>query len=129
MKIGNKKLVAAVTILILAGLIAYATRSRNYGVGSIKRGTMIWVKCANCGAEYQVDKKDFFVAVKKHCKPMESPRIPCRECGELSAYRAVKCVKCGKVFFYGIVPNDFADRCPECGYSKAEELQNTYRNK
>jgi predicted nucleic acid-binding Zn-ribbon protein len=28
--------------------------------------------------------------------------------------------KCGAVFVEGTVSDDFADKCPECGYSKIE---------
>ena len=129
----NKKLIIVVTVcLVLAGVITYCNVNKSTtGIESLKRGTIIWVKCSNenCEAEYQIDSKDFFVVAEKYYKPMERLRIPCRDCGELSACRAVKCEDCGLVFFCGSVYADFEDRCPECGYSETEELKKTYGNK
>ena len=115
-----------VVCLILAAAIALKTGTGDSsGVEGLKRGEMIWAKCSNpdCGAEYQIDKKDYFEYVQEHQDPMAqyAPPLVCKECGEESLYRAVKCPKCEIVFFRGAVTNDFADRCPECGYSQTEE--------
>lgn len=94
---------------------------------------MIWVKCKNpdCGAEYQMGKREYFRYLQKNMDPakfMQTPALPCNECGQESIYRAVKCAKCGKVFFYGAAGRgDFADRCSECGYSKTEDLRRLRR--
>jgi predicted RNA-binding Zn-ribbon protein involved in translation (DUF1610 family) len=115
-----------VACLVLAGIITYATRSKEAGgIASIKRGKMTWLKCRNpdCEHEYQMDLKDYFIYMKEHQDPMSLavPAIVCPECGEESVYRAEKCEKCGLTFEMGTVPNDFADKCPECKYSKIEE--------
>ena len=107
-----------VACLVLAGLITYTSRSGKTGLEAMKSGEMIWVKCSNpdCGAEYQVDKKDYLEHLQKR-QP-----LTCKECGQDSLSRAVKCEKCGLVFFMGASGfDDFQDRCPECGYSKIEE--------
>ena len=124
----KKPIMIAVVVacLILAGIITFATKSGSSGgFDSIKRGEMIWVKCSNpdCGAEYQIDNKDYLEYIKEHSSPMSLVAAPlvCKECGQESVYKAVKCAKCGLVFFSGTVPNDFADRCPECSYSQTEE--------
>ncbi len=121
-----------VACLVLAGIITYATRSKEAGgIASIKRGKMTWLKCRNpdCGHEYQMDLKDCLIYIKEHQDPMsmETPAIVCPECGEESVYRAEKCEKCGLVFERGTVPNDFADRCPECKYSKTEDSRKKAR--
>ena len=48
--------------------------------------------------------------------------VTCKKCGKESILKAVKCEKCQAVFFYvfGNV-EDYADRCPECGFSKSED--------
>jgi len=128
-----------VVCLALAGAITYITNAPNSGdLEDMKRGTMIWLKCNNpgCGAEYQIDKKDYFTYLKEHplnstdfiaslTDPNAMPSAPlvCKECGEKTAYRAEKCEKCGLIFIRGTVLNDFADRCPQCGYSKTESLR------
>jgi predicted Zn-ribbon and HTH transcriptional regulator len=37
--------------------------------------------------------------------------------------------KCGFVFEWDSVPGDFPARCPECGYSKTEEIREKGRRK
>jgi hypothetical protein len=87
----------------------------------------IWAKCNNpaCKAEYQTSKKGYFEYVEEHANPM-APTVPpmvCEKCGKQSVFRAEKCMNpdCGIVFLWGSVPNDFADRCPECKRSETEE--------
>jgi len=121
-----------VACLALAGIITYTTRSRETGgIGSLKRGKMTWLKCRNpgCEHEHQMDLKDYFIYMQEHQDPMSmmAPAIVCPECGEESVYRAEKCEKCGLVFERGAVPNDFADRCPECKHSKTEEARKKAR--
>ena len=124
----KKPIMIAVIVmcLALAGAITYITNTRSSGtVESLKRGQLTWLKCRNpdCGYEYQMDLKDYFIYVRDHQEPMSltAPAIVCPKCGEKSVYKAEKCEKCGLVFELGSVPPpDFADRCPECGYSKTE---------
>jgi len=93
---------------------------------SIEHNEMIWVKCdsADCEAAYQIDRKDFYEQIDEkadaNSASSETPPLVCKECGKQSLYRAVRCEKCGLMFFYGNV-SDFDDRCPECGYSRIEE--------
>jgi ribosomal protein L40E len=132
MEEGKKKIIKIVVVvacLVAAGIITYATRSgssSSSGIDSIERGEMIWLKCRNpkCENEWQLDKKDYLVYLKEHTTPgmMTAPPVVCPKCSEESGYRAEKCEKCGLVFERGTVPHDFADRCPKCGYSKAESL-------
>lgn len=128
MEESRKKLIMVIVTIACLALAAVITYSRYSGSGNtidnIPESEMIWVKCANkdCGAEYQMGKKEYFKEIEKHLNPMAptAPPLICKECGEPSIYRAEKCEKCGKVFFRGSVPNDFPDRCPYCGYSKTE---------
>lgn len=95
-------------------------------IDSIPYTKVIWVLCRNdeCKAEYQMDFMEYFKYMEANANPMGPvPALTCKKCGELSAFRAEKCTNpnCGKVFLWGIVPNDFADRCPECGHSETEE--------
>ena len=46
----------------------------------------------------------------------------CQECGEESAFMAVKCGQCSFVFVQSYDGSqDYPDRCPECDYSATEE--------
>jgi len=117
-----------VACLALAALITFSRRAGSGGgIEDISPEEMVWVKCNNpdCKAEYEMGKQDYFKYVQEHYDPMVmvAPPVVCKTCGKASCYRAEKCQNpdCGKVFFRGSVPNDFADRCPECGRSETEE--------
>ena len=113
--------------LILAVAITFFTRSTHYGIETIGRSEMIWVKCVDpaCGAEYETGKRAYYEFVQANSSPMSVSRAPlvCEQCDQNSIYQAVKCEKCETVFFYGAIPDDFKDRCTECGYSKTEDLR------
>jgi len=116
--------------LVLAGVITLITRSGGSGSTSQFKGQPMWVKCNNpdCGAEYEMDTKEYFDYVREHTRGPSIPPLPCKQCGEESVFRAVKCEKCGHIFIYGASgAGDFGDRCPECGYSKTEEMRKRSR--
>jgi ribosomal protein L40E len=124
--------IVIVGCLILAGIIFLVTKSGGTGgVEDLPRGEMYLVKCNNeaCGATYEIDRVDYYKAVdqKARANPMslQTPALVCQKCGKESVFRAVKCEKCGNVFFWGN-PSDFNDRCPKCGYS-AEEAKRKAR--
>ena len=128
MKEGKKKPVMIGFIVVCLGLasaIAYMSRPRRSGLDSVPRGQMIWIKCRNpdCRAEYQIDNKDYWEYIEKNRNPvsLSMPALICRDCENKSVFRAVKCEKCGLIFFHGTVRGNFADTCPECGFSKMEE--------
>ena len=124
----NRVCIAVIVVsAALVGLIFYLTHSPSPGgIESLKRGELTWVKCNNpgCGKAYQIDKKDYFLQIEErmraHPMSLQTPALICEKCGQESVYRAEKCEKCGKILFSNSVPNDFSDRCPECGYSKTE---------
>jgi len=127
-KEGNKKLIKIAIIIVclgLAGVIVCMSRPGRSGLGSVPRGQVIWVKCNNpdCGTEYEIDEKDYWEFVEKQRDPMSlsMPALICKDCGKRSVFRAVKCLKCGLVFFHGTNRTSFADTCPECGFSKMKE--------
>ena len=108
-----------------AAIISYLTLfGKGSGIENIKSGESIWVECNNpgCQAEYQMDKKKYWVSVQESLGPMSKniPPIVCEKCGESALFRAEKCEKCGQIFFYGSSGDEYPDRCP-CGYSKKEE--------
>ena len=119
-----------VACLVLAGVITFMRSSGSPGgLDKMQRGEMMWVKCNNpdCKSEYQIDKKDYFKYVEEHADPirMNVPPLVCKDCGEESVFRAIKCEKCELVFFKAAAApgGGITDRCPECGYSKQEELR------
>jgi len=88
-------------------------------------GWDIWVKCSNpqCQAEYQMTEKEYFEYLTKHAEPARSEALPlvCKKCGRKSVYRAIKCERCGSVFFYpSKEPGCYGDKC-SCGYSRIEK--------
>jgi len=132
----KNKLPIFVIVLCLLGAGALVVRNRSprgAGVESLPSGESLWIKCTNpaCGASYALDQKEYFrrIEEKKRANPAlvmlpTAPPLTCRQCGKETAFRAVKCEKCGNIFLYGARKGksfDFADRCPQCGYSKIEE--------
>jgi hypothetical protein len=123
-------IIVIVMCLGLAGLVFHITHPKSEGgIESLKSGKLIWVKCNNpdCGAIYQMDEKKYFWQIRErigaHAMALQTPALACEKCGKESVFRADKCEKCGKIFFSGAVPNDFADRCPDCGHSKTEAIR------
>jgi ribosomal protein L37E len=135
MKKANKKLIKIFIIIVClgsAGAIAFKSRSGRSGLDSVPRGQMIWVKCSNpdCQAEYEVDNKDYWEYVEEHRNPMSLsvPPLICRQCDKKSVFKAVKCEKCGLVFFHGTNQTSYADTCPKCGFSKMKKQRESGRN-
>ena len=118
---------AIVACLVLAVAITFRNSGKSGGIGTLDSGEMWWVKCSNpdCGTSYTMDKKEYLETLQERSKEKgaggSAIALVCQECGEESIYQAVKCKKCGNIFFAGAVRRDFTDRCPECGYSTMEE--------
>jgi len=137
MEDSKKKPVMIIVIVVClgaAGAIFWGTGGGGGDtIDSISSDEMIWVKCNNpaCKAEYQTGKRGYFKYVEEHANPMAptAPPMVCEKCGEQSVFRAEKCMNpdCGIVFLRGTVPNDFPDRCPECGRSETEEIRKKRR--
>jgi hypothetical protein len=102
----------------------FRSRGEEEALQDIDPSEMIWVKCRNpdCGAVYEVGKKEHALFSRENRSPDTGavPGMPCNECGDEAVYRIEKCEKCGVAFERGTVPEDFSDRCPECGHSAEE---------
>jgi len=109
-----------VACLALAVFIWIKWGSGSKGGLTTVRG-QTWMLCRSCNASWEIPKRDYFKYIEEHVSGPQVPPLPCPECGEESGYRAVKCAKCGKIFFYGTMTNTFADQCPDCGYSQDEQ--------
>lgn len=131
----SKKKTIMITIVVaclaLAGAVTFSMRgTQKAGLEGVKAGEEMWlVKCSNpdCEVDYQIDKREYLETLAKRREElsmgMGSPPLICQECGKDSVYKALKCEKCNVTFFTGSVRRDFKDRCPECGYSKIEEVR------
>jgi len=117
--------VVVVCAVVAVGMIYKTIRSASpmRGIDSMK-SAMMWVKCKekDCNAEYQMDQKDYFRFTAENQKENGgvTPPLTCEKCGKSSVYRALKCAKCQKVFFYGFNPRTLPDKC-ECGFSPTED--------
>jgi len=119
-----------VVSLGVAGLVTYTRHSGGGDIDDISAEETTWVKCNNkaCNAEYEMGKKQFYkeIGANRDHMAMTAPALTCEKCGKPSAFAAIKCANpdCAVVFFKDSVPNDFADRCPECKQSTEEEKRN-----
>lgn len=126
----KKKVMIGVIIACIACavIVHLAFRKEETGIGTIDPEKTTWVKCMNpqCGVDYEMQLRKFHEEAEKASDPtsLATPPLECKECGEQSIKKAVKCEKCGLVFLVGAasVSADFSDRCPnkDCGYSKQE---------
>lgn len=130
MEEGKKKqiLIGVVVIcLVVAAVMAFSGGEPDGTSTSRFKGKQVWIKCANeeCAAEYQMDKEQYFIALRENMDPqvIGIPGLPCKECDEPSIYRAIKCAKCEMVFFKGESGPGKIDECPDCGYSESRELK------
>ncbi len=129
--------VVVVIFLIIAGVIFYLRASGGSGLDSTiesLKGQMQWMKCNNpsCGTTYEMDKGEYQQYLKDHpgevMAYLGNPPLPCKKCGEQSLLPAIKCPKCGNVFFKGAMgKGEFADKCPKCSYSATEEKRKRKR--
>jgi len=118
-------MMAAIVICLIAAVAITFTRgSKDTGIKRFS-GKLQWIKCTNpdCGAEYTMDKKEYFEWCEKPTTVSVDGTVGmvCKECGQETALAAIKCEKCDHVFFPDAAGADFSDTCPECGYSKIEE--------
>jgi rubrerythrin len=127
---GKKKMIMIVVIvvcIVAAVIITVATHAGRSagGIESIKRGTMVWLKCRDpkCENTWQIDRRDYYDYIDKHRAGFVVPAVVCPKCGGETGYIAEKCGKCGFIFERSNAPNDYSDRCPKCGYSAQEELR------
>ncbi len=105
-------------------------RKETGGIASISDGEMRWVKCNNpaCEADYEMGLKTYYKELQENMNPNPMDTSPtvltCNKCNKRSLYGAIKCANadCGIVFIEGISgPDDYADRCPDCGKSETQE--------
>jgi len=125
-----KNLIYAGVIIVCLGLaivLLFFRGGRTTGIESLSNDEQVWVLCVDCKASYQMGKKDFYAELREKAaqasNPMMAPLLTCQECGKDKVTEAVKCEECGNIFPKGIVPNDHADRCPKCKYSKIEAIR------
>ena len=121
------KIVFVVACLVFAVAIYWLTKGMSSGPGRTK-GT-VQLLCANeeCNAEYELAVQKMRETMVPSGPAAGTPGMGpqmfvCIECGENSAFRAMKCGQCGLVFtevYDG--SQDYADRCPECEYSAIED--------
>ncbi|UCC99903.1 MAG: hypothetical protein JSW66_08475 [Phycisphaerales bacterium] len=134
MEDSKKKPIMIAVIIVCLGVAGAVTFLRSGGseggIDSLSDDKMTWVNCNNpqCKAEYEMSEKQYFKGIEERMNPaamLSTPALVCEKCDEPSVYKAFKCgnPSCSAVFFANSVPNDFADRCPECKRSETEEIR------
>ena len=120
-------IVVAIGCIVLAVGITFFTSSG--GGGGRGSNSDIPMLCDSCGAVYEIDREEFREEMRKLGPQMMMMRGPvvlqCKECGEMAAYRAMKCPECDEVFVLGDAGDEqYPDRCPGCGHSDIESRSN-----
>ena len=132
----NKKIVMTIIVVVCLALAAGIT-ARNFvgsSSGRTKSDGTFSMLCVNpeCGHIFELtrEERQQQMREKGRARMMRGgPRaFTCPECGEDSAYQAIRCPKCDTVFISDYQSGDFTDRCPECGYSAIEEKRKAKTN-
>ena len=119
--------------LVLAVGITVMTRK---GGGPKPSNEPVQMLCVNeeCAYAYELEREEYQEEARKNMTGMMMgpmmgpPALTCPECGQQSAYSAIKCEQCQAVFVRGEAGDQrFPDRCPECDYSKTEERMESRR--
>lgn len=124
----DKKNVVMIIIVVACLALAGAFAIKNFGGGG---GTSVAAQgpqpllCVNpdCGHIFEMTMEERREIMRERGRQMRRggpPAFTCPQCSEESAYQANKCTKCSTIFIADYT-GDFADRCPECGYSAIEE--------
>ena len=131
----KKPIMIAIVIgcLVLAGAITFFTSDSSRPGGRSEATDEKQLLCVNpdCNAEFTITNKDYDEQLKAIAENMPEMgmgmgmgmvALTCPQCGQQSAYLAIKCSKCQYVF----LPNEagagkYPDTCPECGYSEYEQ--------
>jgi hypothetical protein len=123
-----------ITAILVLGFVGESMGLLGDSTGSGTKEPIIFL-CTNpeCGKSYELTKAELEKLMLADggagmgmIPAMVQPKFECKFCGEQSAYIAEKCEKCGTIF----IPDSptgmgrgYPDACPECGYSKIEEIQ------
>ena len=132
-----KILTAAVCVVAAIIVAMAANRDRTIDVGP--KTVSVICTSPGCGAIYEIDREKSNELTEQNmmAPPMPTeaniddgsmpemgvPSFACSKCGENTAQLAVKCEKCDNVFLPDYKTGSY-DKCPGCGYSKAEDILN-----
>ncbi len=127
----DKKNVIMIVIVVVCLVLAGAFAIKNFGGGgdtstsAADQGSQSML-CINpdCGHVFEMTIEERRQIMREQGRMMRRggpPVFICPQCSEESAYQANNCSKCSTIFIRDYSSGDFADRCPECGYSAIEE--------
>jgi len=113
--------------LLVAGIIIFSRGSGGSGLDDLSDDEQVQVLCMECKASYEMGKKEYYKQLQEKAQtaanPLAARYLDCEKCGKDAIVKAVKCEKCGHIFRENSVPNDIADRCPKCKFSKIEAVR------
>ena len=124
----KKMIMLGAVIICLIGAVVMFSKSRSSNVKAIGGSKDVAFKCTaeDCGSEFTMSLSEYNKLTKKQFPggmPMGGAQVvaECPVCKEKIAIPAIKCTKCGKIFFSNTVEGDYPDICPECGFSRLQE--------
>jgi len=122
----NAILVGIIVVCLGVAGFVFLKGSGDGGSG-IPEGATILTLCMECKNVQEMDKQEYYDQIRERQvelaeagNPMAKAYLTCEQCGKPAVTEAMKCEKCEEVFRKGAVPGDYADKCPDCGYSPTE---------
>ena len=122
------KIILIALCLVLAIGITYFMR-RGDESSDVKGRVYMLCVTGECGKTFEMTMQEYRKKVQAERPEMvtasgEMITFGCQFCGHSTVSMAEKCAKCGK-FFRPDSDNeeDWPDRCPDCGYSRSEDVR------
>ena len=117
-------IIIAVCTACAIGITVFMNRSNSE---PIVKGSDIQMLCSACGYSFTFSSQEYDEIRKNNIQKRGSARgsvFECPKCLKVAAQKAIKCPKCGNVFFadWGR-EKGYPDSCPKCGFSEIEQKQ------
>jgi len=118
------KIIFSIACVVIAVTLFFVLNKPLGGGAGGDRNTK-YLLCTNeeCGASQKLTKDEYYDLLVQAGSPrmVMNMAFICSTCGEETAYKADKCIKCQTIFLQDLETDDYSDRCPDCGHSKEEE--------
>ncbi len=120
----DKKKQVMIGIVIVCIVLAVGITLYNSTGGGSGANRKILILCSECGESSELSTEE----LTEKMQPMGAASgLTCPGCGKDAARMATKCKSCETVFIQdfqaAFTGGGYPDKCPECGYSEEEKME------